>query len=503
MTNQARPSIEPEMTTILSYVVAFFIAVLIGTLVSKGEPIPLIMGLGGLISLFLLFQPLVLLWVVTFTTLIFAGTIAYHFPLLSKIWWAAYILAFMLYVSGLLQSLFLRDSENKRYPSSHLGYPVLALLGISLLSTFVNSAPLGQVVVAIKSMFLYGGVWAALSVIKFSPAQIKQWLLGLLGIGLFQALPVMYQYVFVRSQRIETGIGALAETADSVVGTFGGSMESGGLGAVLGLYSCLLVIGLFAFYRFRLIRRIDLVWMLPLLVPPLLLTESKVIFVYLPIGFAFLFRDVLKTRPLAFVSGAMLVIAFGMVLLIGYQLIHWSGGKGDSLSENVTHYFGYSFEEKFEGEGEQYGRMTRREAIEFWWDKHDTDNLLETLIGHGLGASRTAGLDTGYIAKKYAPLDIDLSTLCLLLWDVGVLGLLAILMMLFLAYIQAGRMARSPDLEPWQRALAACLQIIFVWTVINLGYDRTVATGAPMTFILMVSLGLVDWLYKQRQGLAI
>jgi hypothetical protein len=495
---------EPITLTQLFYVLAFCTAVMIGALISMGNPIPLIMGLGGLVSLFLLFQPLLLLWVVTFSTLIFAGIVAYHFPSLNKLWWAGYILSAMLYVSALLHSLFLRNSDKKRRSSSHLGYPILGLVGISLLSTIVNKAPAWQVVLAIKSMFLYGGVWAALALIKFTPTQIKQWLLGLLGIGLVQALPVAYQFVFVRSARIASGLGAQAETADSVVGTFGGSMEGGGYGAVLGLYACILFVGLFAFQRAGLIKRFDLFWMLGLLVPPLLLTEVKAVFIYLPIGFAFLYRDVLKTRPLAFVSGALLVLSFGMILLIGYQLIHWSGDKGESFTDNVTHYFGYSFGDKFEGkEATVYGRMTRREVLEFWWDKHGTDEILTTLIGHGLGASRTSGLDTGHIAKKYAPLQIDLSALSTLLWDVGVIGVLAVLMTLFLGYVQAGRLAGSLQLEAWQRAVAACLQIMFVWTAINLGYDRSVTTAAPMTFILMVSLGLVEWLNRQRKEIAI
>lgn len=501
MNNQAHIETPFDSLTIthLFYFVALIAAIGIGAVISTGKLIPLVMVLGAVVSLFLMFQPLILLWVVTFITLIIAGGVSYEFPALSKLWWSGYILGFILYIPALLHVLSPKGSSGKRYHSSRLGFPVLIFVGICVLSTAVNSAPLWQAFLAVKSIFLYGGVWAALAAVDFSPLRIKQWLVALFGIGLIQAVPVLYQYLFVRSHRL-IALGDL-DAADSVVGTFGGSTEGGGLGAVLALYSAILVMALLMLRKFQLINRFTQLWMLVLLVPALLLTEVKVIFVYFPVALGVLYWDVLKTKPLAFIGGGLMVVTLGIVLLVGYQIFHWSAGGSGSITQNIIQQFSYSFDEKFKHGKDDVGRMTRREVLGFWWDKHGTDDLIPFLIGHGLGASKTGGLETGYIAKKYAPLQIDLSCASSFLWDVGLLGVSAYLMLLYLAFLRAGKLARSTRLEPWQRVFAAAIQPLFALLVINIAYDKTVPFAAPMMFMLMASIGMIEWLFRQEQRL--
>lgn len=492
------PSIIPLSTKAMIFKgLVLVCAILGGVIVSTGKLIPLIFFVGGLSALILMFRPTVLLWVVTIMTLLVAGTTAYFFPGLNKIWWSGYILAFILFVPSLQENLVLQKWNKHKSQHSIISYPLLFFVCVSVLSTVLNSVPFGTAVFAVKSIFLYGGVWAALSVINFTNLFIQRWLLALLGIGLFQIIPSLYQYLFVRSARISAGLGNVT-ASDSVVGTFGGSMVSGGLSAVLALYLVILIICLFSFRRANLITRNNLILTVSVLMIPLFLMEVKVIFVYFPIAFASLYLDILKKHPFVFIKGCAVIVLVCSVLLVAYQMLHWSARDSGSLVDHTIHHFTYSFSEKFQNDSDST-RMTRLEVLLFWWENNDFDEPLTMLLGHGLGASRTEGLGGGHIAKLYSPLEIDVTCMASLLWDFGLIGASAFVLVLFTALVHAHQLGRSHVLKAWQSSLAEGLKAALILVFISLFYRNDIPYAAPMMFMLMVILGLLDWLKKQEQ----
>lgn len=488
-----------HLKTFLSFSLAFFFAIMAGVVASRGQAIPVILFMGSLVSLALMFQPVTLLWIVTLTTLIIAGSLAYMLPSLNKISWIGYILASILSIPSLLHGLILKPIEKCQQSSSQIVYPFLIFVVICCLSTVINSAPIWPAILVVKSIFMYGGVWVALALLNLSSTVIQHWLMALVGIGMIQIIPALYQYVFVRSARIQVGLGDVT-ASDSVVGTFGGTMDAGGLSAVLAIYLVILILCIFAFRRSNLVTPHNLFWTIGLLIFPLLLAEVKIIFVYFPLAFIFLYKDVLKKRPIFFITSSIWVTLIILIMLVAYQMFHWSARSGGSFIGNVTHHFSYSFNEKFRSDSRALqGRMSRRQVLEFWWKNHNMDEPLPMLIGHGLGASRTQGLGIGYIAKQYYPMAIDHTSLALLLWDVGLIGTLAFLSWLLFAFIVAGQLGHSQNLEPWQSALAMGLQAALIPIAISLIYRNDIPYAAPMMFILMAILGLLDWLYKQQR----
>lgn len=475
---------------------ALLLSVLMGFAAASGKPMVVALLGGVLAALALVANPALIFWLATLATLVIAGLVKYFVPTLDRIWWLAYGMAFLLYLPAMLHIL---NRKAARHDGSMLMSVCVGIFMTDLIiATLVAAPPIEQIVVAVKTLLMFGGMWAYFAFCNISSETVWKWLKLLLGIGIVQFVFALYQYVFVRATRLERiGTGRIVEASDSVVGTFGGSMDSGGLTAVLAFFLVSGIVMLIAMRYEKVLSRKQ-VWRYGLLLFfPLILMEVKVIFFYLPLAMLVLFRAEILRRPHVFITWACLgaITLVGMLLL--YQTLHWSV-KGGSLRGNVAHFFSYSFEEEASDRAASFGVMTRRETIEFWWKRHNRmEDLNEALLGHGIGASRTGGMVQGEQAQRYAPLEIDRTGIAHLLWDVGLIGTLAIIGALYAMYRQGGQLSRQAALLPWQRGLARGLQTIAPLYLLSLFYRSDIPYAAPMMFLFMSSFGLIAWLGKQ------
>lgn len=481
----------------IPYIMAFFAALVMGGAAATGKPIFSVLVAGALVGMFLVSQPKALLWTVLGMTLLIAGIVLYFIPTLDRIWWATYGLGAMLFIPAITSRL----SNDKIQLDSGLSATFVAaliFLSVGLFSTFINQTSVWEVTLALKSMLLFGGVWAALATLPIGKDFMKRWLVGFVIIGLVQWLPAFYQYLFVRADRLVMGLGTI-EASDSVVGTFGGTMDSGGLSAVLAAYLVMLVVMLLALHRDQLLKTRKLFLAVPLLLAPLLLMEVKVIIIYLPLSVFLVYRDLVWRRPLAFISGATLLTVLLVGIVFAYQSLHWSA-SGSNIERNIEAMSSYSFEKRLGHASRADGVMTRREVIEFWWSEHDLDEPVQMFLGHGLGASRTQGLGVGHVAAQYVPRQIDLTGLAQILWDTGLLGATAFFAIIISAFRMAKKLARSTQLDPWQKSLARGLYAIIPIFLISLLYRADIPYAAPMMFMLMTVLGLLAWLRNQERA---
>lgn len=454
----------------------------------------LVLCFGAIGAFFLSVRPVLLLWFATFFSLVVAGTVKYFIPPLGHIWWLAYGTALLMYFVAFV--FFFRGASCQGKLSKFLKLSLAGLLFTSLMSSAFAASTPAQVAVATKSLFVFGGVWAFFRFYPVMPGTVYAWLKTVLYIGLLQWPIVFYQYFFVRSGRIGKGLGTI-EASDSVVGTFGGSMESGGLTAVLAFFLIVCLIVMLAFYKEKLCSKKEIFTASFLLVIPLLLMEAKIIFFYIPIALFFLFRKDVARRPFAFLGWSIVLASFlGGVLLI-YQLFHWSAA-GTDLQESFTKAFTYSFQSKVGYQSSDTAVLTRRGVLDFWITRHGSENFIQTMIGHGIGASRTVGQVTGCEAVRYAPANIDRTGLALFLWDFGIIGVILILGVIVGAYRQLSKTIRTHQGPRWQLALAAGLQAVLPLLLMSMLYRNDIPYAAPMMFILMAILGLGDWLSKQR-----
>lgn len=484
-----------EITIIIG---ALFVAALLGAVTGLSQPLLTAVVFGSVASIVLIAAPLVGLWLTTSLTLLIAGPVQYFFPGVgARLDWAAYLLAGSLFIPALASLTVRRERTPAPLVRTFVFTPTLILLFVAVLSTTFNSGPGFEIIAAIKSFVLFGGLWAFVAAYSLSDQSIRRWLAYLLVIGLIQWVPAIYQYIFVRGKRLAENIGDTTEASDAIVGTFPGSLQAGGLSSVLAMFLIILIIGLLVCHREKLLGKRKLALLLAVLAAPVVLMEVKAIFVYLPVALMVIYGAEFKKRPVEFVAfliGTTIAIA---ALLFAYDKLHWSGRK-DDFSTRIEKLFGYSFEEKLGGVQQRFGYMSRREAVVFWATQ-GTSDALAVFVGHGLGSSRTEGLTIGHAARPYYPLHIDLTGLSLLLWEVGLIGTGAVLAM-FLAGYTAARQLAVILADPLHRSIAKTLQVSFLLFLLSIPYRNDIPYAAPMMFMVMSAYGLLGWLNKRNAG---
>lgn len=450
-----------------------------------------ILVVGSAVAVLLASKPRVLLWGTTIFTLVISGTVGYFFPSAKVITWIAYGAAAMMFVyvfgSGRVYA--------PRTPSdSALTFFLLLTIFIACISTAYNTVPLFQLIVALKSLVLMGGIWVFFANVGMTATQLRRWLLLVLVIALMQWLPAIYQYVFVRGSRLARGLGDI-EASDSVVGTFGGSMESGGLTAVLAFFLVLTIVALAALKSERQITLRQHLFASVLCLLPLAIMEVKVIFFYFPIAFLVLFRRQLIERPFkSFVSILVLAALLGG-LLFAYQFFHWSS-RSSHLSSSIENAFSYSFESESGYFAQEEGLLTRRGTVDYWVAENLDNPGIGTLIGHGLGSSRTNGQVLGQVAREHYPRNIDRTGLALFLWDIGILGVASILGIFVSAFFVTARIGRAYAQYSWERAVLRTLNAALPMLLMSLLYRNDIPYAAPMMFIFYSIFGINAWMRR-------
>lgn len=450
-----------------------------------------VLAFGALLAFFLALRPKLLLWGATIFTLVIVGILGYFFPAAKILTWVAYGAAALMYVYAFTMEGKARIIGGNEYL---LKFSLFMFILISFVSVAYSVSPVFQIVAASKSLFMFGGLWVFFSRVSLNDEEMKNWLKLVLGIGLIQWIPAIYQYVFVRSYRIETGLGTV-EASDSVVGTFGGSMEGGGLTAVLAFYLVLLLIAMASLASEKIIRTKHYLLTSLFLLAPLFIMEVKVIFFYLPVGMIVLFRKSIFKSPLKAILGSASIVIFMGIMLVAYQYFHWSAQGGDLVS-NFEKSFAYSFQKEGGYFAQQTGALTRVGALDFWLTEHSGKNYIKIFIGHGLGASKTRGQLQGEMAYIYFPKNIDQTGLALMLWDVGVLGVLSLYAILLAMYWRTNYLIKMAPAHHWKKALARTLNAAIPLFGMATLYRNDIPYAAPMMFILFSVFGLSAWLRR-------
>ncbi|HKO87930.1 MAG TPA: hypothetical protein VJU83_05350, partial [Burkholderiales bacterium] len=333
---------------------ALVLAILMGVAAASGKLLVVALVGGALGTLALIAKPSLIFWTATFVTLVVAGLVKYFVPTLDRIWWLAYGMAFLLYLPAMLHVLN-RKSVSGKGPAL-MGIFVAIFLTDLLVATIAAASPADQIAVASKTLLMFTGVWVYFAFGPLPSDTVWKWLKAMLFIGLIQWMFALYQYFFVRAWRQSVGKGSVS-AADSVVGTFGGSMDSGGLTAVLAFFLVASIVALIAMRREEVIGRGRLILYGLLLFLPLMFMEVKIIFIYFPVALIVLFRAEILRRPHVFIGWSCVGACALVGMLIVYQTLHWSAQDGD-LRTNLTRVFSYSFEEQSGADAADLGVMT-------------------------------------------------------------------------------------------------------------------------------------------------
>lgn len=377
---------------------------------------------------------------------------------------------------------------------------LFAAIGIvSLLLNLVNPM---VALLGLKNYFQMWVFFLGLAFLTWHRGFSRHIFVGLLLIGLLQLPFAAHQYFQLVPLRVGLGDGIVP--ADVVAGTFGAMLLGGGANAVLAAFQVILVGLLLAMWKHGRLSLIATVVVSAALLTPLLVNQAKIAVLYLPLMFIVVFhRDILR-RPGKFLLAGVGLAGLVAVLLTALTLTNPSGpmGKWSDLVESVVTRQTATVEER---QG-QYAALSRWTALTFWAQEHVRANPVQTLLGHGPGASRepdgAVEVSSTLAQRKYPGLRIGYTAVSSLLWDVGIVGLAAVLGMFGSAFLVAGRLARHyRDIDPFQSALFDGLQAAIAVLVLSLAHKDFFVVHIPFQALTYLVIGFIAsaWMQLTRE----
>lgn len=379
----------------------------------------------------------------------------------------------------------------------------LAFFGLVLVSTALNFESPGVRLLGLKNYFQMWALFLGLALLRWDRGMTRNLVQGALLLAFIQLPFALHQYLYLAPKRV--GLGGGVVPVDIVAGTFGGEQRGGGANAVLAAYLVIVAGGLLAFWKNGLLRGGVALVLATLLLTPLLVNHAKIAALYLPVVFLILFRRDVVERPLRFATAAGAIGLLLAALLTALTLTNPSGRLND-WSELITDTVQRQTASAEERRG-LWNELTRVTALTFWAREHADAPPVQTLLGHGPAASfefRGTVVDTADTLawRKYPGMRIGYTALSALLWDTGLLGLVAVLGMYGSAFVWAGRLARRyRGHDPYRAAALDAAQAATAVLGLSLAHKDFFVVNLPYQALTLLVLGYIahTWLEARRQ----
>lgn len=371
--------------------------------------------------------------------------------------------------------------------------PVVCLLlyFFSLLATtLLNQPPMMQVIIGLKNAL---PLWVA-AVLVYQAASLPKFLdriWAVLNVAFFLQVPlVLYQhFVIVPSRRDAETTGM-----DAVVGSFGGLIEAGGANATLVIFTLTVMAYHLALWARSAasLGRVAIYWIVGLGI--IVSGEVKAVLIWIPVVLLY----VLRRRVLASFGSALISLLMSAVIVAGlfaaYSQLYWTKIAHRSNADLISrmNYF-------FDTGNVNYrsGEISRGASLALWAQDPAAD-APRRLLGYGPGASRvsaTGGL--GEVARRYAPLSIAATSVALLLWDTGVLGLLSFAGVLASTWWLLRKQAGDARLPTRDRAAADAFGATVLMLLSLMIYNRGLNDEPSIQLLMAIVLGCALF-WRQR-----
>jgi hypothetical protein len=310
----------------------------------------------------------------------------------------------------------------------------------------------------------------------------------MLIVAILQVPFALYQRLFEVSRRQASGNGI--EALDAIVGTFPGT-EAGGASGSLAVFCVFAAALALSLRRNKALG--DGVTAVVVVACLLLLGlgETKIIVVLFPLAFLVMNRGEVFRRPLYFLGMGVIVISIlgGILALYAQQ---WRPGRQFSTLEYLTSSAEYVANPNA---AKADGHVGRTAALSIWYsDGRGTPQTL--LFGYGPAASQasSAGKTTGVIAARYAPLKINSTTAAAMLWDIGVLGLIAFLAIPLAAFFQGLRLCSLAQIPAFHRSAIEASALMMAFAGVLVPYDKSLLFVPQLQVIFLLALfQIVYW----------
>lgn len=464
--------------------------------IASGDIVLIGLVLGVLAGLVLIEVPAFVLGVIIVGTLAVSGPLVMHRPELARLSWMLAMLGVFLLGLAVLHAALRDAGSPARRPWPSFAVAALCSLALAIAGLAWSEGSLAQGLAGLKRQYAFWGVMLAWIVLPLGQDRVRQLLLGLLAIALLQLPLALYQRLVLMPRRLNLPDGVVP--VDIVAGSFEGSLTGGANNNVMAFFLVLVLAGLLAWRREGGLSS-GLFWGLSAwVVAPLALGETKMVILFLPLALAVVHADLIRARPLRFVSGALATTLLCAVLLYNYVALQVGEDRsGMSLQARIEQNIEYNL-----GERGYYGgaSLNRANVIPFWWSRHGVSDLAGTLLGHGIGSAHGArGTEQlGHMDRRYPGYAIGLTAVAVHLWEQGLVGVALVLVMLLGAWRTASALvaqaAAGVDRALCRTLAAGAAMLAPVWLTLEAW------VLAPSLQVLMaLILGLTAWRARQAK----
>ncbi len=471
-----------------------FAAVVSGVVVASGNLMLIAMTVGLVIGLVLLSAVPSVVWLILFGTLILTGPLLLFYPQLNRVPWLFSLLGFFLLGAAILYAG--TDRRMDRPPLPGFIWIAVIYLPFSLLMLAFSEGSLGVEMTAVKRQFQFWGLMFALAIVPIDKRTIYRWAAFLLFIALLQLPMSLYQYIVLMPMRLNMPNRVVP--IDIVAGTFEAELMGGGNSNVMAYFLIVCLVGVLAMWRDKVVSLPMGAALLLLILLPLGLGETKLALVMLPVALLAVYGDLVRKRPVVFALGSVVALVGLAALTYVYVSVQAVDDRPMTFEQRLDENLQYNFGEAGYYTGASLNRTT---VVPYWWNQHGANNPIETMFGHGLGASFSApGTEAeGHLALRYPGFAIGLTAISTLLWDVGLVGTLMYISILVLAWFTTIRLIAQADPGRDRALLRTLLASISTLMVFLLAGEQPLS--APSMEVLMaITLGMVAWRWRQKEA---
>ncbi|XXD11100.1 capsular biosynthesis protein [Klebsiella sp. R445] len=435
------------------------------------------------------------------TTIVFCGTVQYFTGIAAVLWLPFFMVLIMVI-------LLMMQSHPQPLTLSTREKVVLALyltfIFLSLASTVLQSG-IVTTIVGFKNELALSLVMFCMLLGMFRESQLHR--LTQLFYWLFYVqFPIaIYQVLFVVPKRV--AIRGEDEKWDSVVGTFGGDPMGGGNTAAMGMFCLLIMLLKVSEFKHGICSFKSMVIHIVLAFVLCVIGEVKFVILLSPFLLALLW-----IMP-GYVSGvskvslrSLLIIAVGMVVLIFAAITilaaNYSSAFGGDPTKSALSVFidslGYIFDTNYIMDTGELGRFT---TLFFWMQHNELFGPGGMLFGYGLNATNSGStVSPGYIGAWFH-LILDSTALSMLLWEVGIIGVV-----LFIAMISSILISMRPK-ETFSRSelkrediqllsSAPAFYVFVIGCLLSLPYSQILMIIPMLQFLLWLALGALIVIHR-------
>lgn len=470
------------------------IAVFAGLIASSANVLLVMLFVAIFAGIGLLTKPVTLLWLVLSGALVFSGSIALYYPPLGQLRWGVVIAALTLGAASIIIRLFAPTSRvSNPIPDDTKTILIWAAIFVLIVcfSTVLNIGLAFDTIIGLKGYFQVYSILLAFAWLRSRNLVPRRFSKALLWLAALQVPFALHQYFILVPQRVsQAAAQQLVVAPDIVVGTFIGSMGGGGGNVILSSLQIISVTLILSLLREKKIGAISSIIACTFFLIPVVLNETKVTFVILPLAIFLIYRDRVFKNPLRFVSGGVALVLLLVGLFSIYQSLPRAAGQKYTTASD---YLERTIEYNFGSAGYGSSLLNRTTVYSHWASQHGYSDVVNVLIGHGAGETNEggAGLRTSSIAiTRYRGYGIGLTGVSALLWEVGIVGLFTVVGLFYAVFRTAGNLAQTVS-APYDRAILRTCQTGTVIMGFSLFHNNYFTFEIGYQSLLMLIFGIV------------